>query len=116
MAGGDIYLTKLSPCRSEMHLPFNRVRHVLALYHMVNVNRKFAVLLQAWFHTSMTPVPGFTTRCVSIINVTDAVVRLHVGLFLCIKFLSLLNPFSAYSQRNVFNNAARVNTQSFCFI
>ena len=33
--------------------------------------------------------------------VMDAVVRLRVGLFHWIKFLPLLNPFLAYSQRNV---------------
>ena len=35
------------------------------------------------------------------INVTDQVVKLWFGLFLCIKFLPLLNPFQDYSQKNV---------------
>ena len=34
----------------------------------------------------------------------DEVVKLRVGLFLCIKFLPLLNPNQACSQRNVSTN------------
>ena len=53
------------------------------------------------------------------INVTDEVVKLCLGLFVFIKFLPLLNPFQADSQRNILTTQQELkffyfNVLSFC--